>query len=137
MGQAVPYGERFSRWGELHGSPTSTKSVAVPVAHRLPSVFRSKDLRDQCVAFEDDFPWGPNGIVVCEGGIQRNARREIRPGEKPLDRMGFPEGMNATLSCSLAVVVARCMKGNMGVSEVMAQIGCRAHNPFQIGLRAV
>ena len=137
MGEAVPHGQRPCGRGKLHGSPASAKSVAVPVAHRLPSALCRQHLGHHGMALEDDFPRRPHGIVVRHGSVARRARCKVGSRKKPLHGMGFPQGVDAPLPGALAVVVARCMKGNMGVSEVMPQVGCSPHNLVQVRLRTV
>ena len=137
MGEAVPYGQRPRGRGKLHGSPASAKPMAVPVAHRLPIALCRQHLRHHRMALEDDFPRSPHRVVVRQDSVSRGARWKLGPRKKPLYGMGFPQGVDATLPGALTVVVARRMKGNMRVSEVMAQIGCRPYDLIQVRIRTV
>ena len=126
-GQAVPTVQRLGTREHGQCSPAPAQRPTVDLRQLSPLRFCRKNLSHVLVACAQDVPWRPKGIVVGEG-FGQVAR--ARP-HQVFHIVGFPQGVDAGLVGSLAVVVPCGVQRHVGVCQVMSQIRGGAQHVVQ------
>jgi hypothetical protein len=127
-GQAVPAAQRFGT-GQ-HGQRASTAPQRPPMGlgQLSPLGFCREHERHVLVTLCQDSPRVPEGVVV---GLRFRQVAGVRR-HQVLHIVCFPQGVDAFLVGALSVVVASGVKRNVGVGQIMAQIGGDAKHVLHI-----
>src|SRR5690554_6944 len=93
--------------------------LLIPGKPAIQLLFERKHRINQCMALPDDFPcfiqWGCN--ICCF------SNPKIILSGKPFGQAGFPKSMDANLVGELTVIIFGSVQRDMGIANVVTEIG--------------